>query len=416
MRIKQWVAIIALYAPLLGQAQSHSIAGSPAVGSTTAGSHAAAGAAGAAAAPRVFLMDAERLVELKNKIASGDTTATRLLGQLKDQADKALDRKPVSVTEKSRKPMSGDKHDYMSQAPYFWYDSTKPNGLPYMRRDGERNPEIYTISDRRYVGELDNALRTLSLAWYLTGEEKYAEKAAVLLRHWFLDDSTRMNPNLEYAQAVPGMNNGRGTGIIESISLTGIADAAGLLEGSSSWKEKDAAALRQWYKQYLDWMLNSRNGKDEHAAKNNHGTWYLAQVTDFALFAGNTAKAKELAEEGKALVENQIRPDGRMPLELDRTNGLGYSTYNLQAFFALATLGRNAGVDLWNYRNKDGAGIRTALDWLIPYALGQKKWEYQQISPYNKNEMYALLSQAAIAYDNAGYRQEAGPWDSLITP
>ena len=376
----------------------------------------ASGASGsAAAAPRVFLMDAGRLAELKRKVTAGDATALQLAGLVRAQAEKALDMKPVSVMEKSRAPMSGNKHDYMSQAPYFWYDSTKPNGLPYMRRDGERNPEIYTITDRRYMGELDNAVRILSLSWWLTGDEKYAKKAAVLLRHWFLDDSTRINPNLVYAQAVPGVNDGRGTGLIETVSLTGITDAAGLLEGSVSWTKADAGALRQWYAQFLDWMLNSKNGKDEHAAKNNHGTWYLVQATDFALYSGNMVKARELAEEGKGLVDRQVQPDGKMPLELARTNGLGYSTFNLQAFFTLATLGREIGLDLWNYQNKEGAGIRTAFDWLTPYASGKKKWEYQQISPYNKNEMHALLLQAAMVYSNPGYREEAGLQDNVIT-
>jgi hypothetical protein len=217
-----------------------------------------------------------------------------------------------------------------------------------------------------------------------------------------------MNPNLVYAQAVPGVNDGRGTGLIETVSLTGIADAAGLLEGSVAWTKADAGALRGWYAQFLDWMLTSKNGKDEHAAKNNHGTWYLVQATDFALYAGNTAKARELAEEGKALVEKQIQPDGKMPLELERTNGLGYSTFNLQAFFSLATLGREVGVDLWNYRNKDGAGIKTALDWLLPYASGKKKWEYQQISPYNKNDLHTLLLQASVVYKEGTYREDAG--------
>jgi hypothetical protein len=390
-------------------------AGSAGAASGAAGPAGAGATGSAAGVPRVFLMDASHLAELKRKVTVRDATALQLAGLVRAQADKALDMKPVSVMEKSRAPMSGDKHDYMSQAPYFWYDSTKPNGLPYMRRDGERNPEIYTITDRRYIGELDNAVRILSLGWWLTGDEKYAKKAAVLLRHWFLDDSTRMNPNLVYAQAVPGVNDGRGTGLIETVSLTGITDAAGLLEGSVSWTKADAGALRQWYAQFLDWMLNSKNGKDEHAAKNNHGTWYLVQAVDFALYSGNMAKARELAEEGKGLVDRQVQPDGRMPLELERTNGLGYSTYNLQALFTLATLGREVGVDLWNYQNKEGAGIRTAFDWLIPYASGKKKWEYRQISPYNKNEMHALLLQAAMVYGNPGYREEAGLQDNVIT-
>ena len=368
----------------------------------TAGSASLGGTLGNGS-PKVLLIDETRLVALKNKSIQQDAAVAELVSGLRTQADKLLDMQPVSVMDKPAAPPGGNKHDYMSQAPYFWYDSSKPKGLPYLRRDGQRNPEIYTITDHKEMSELDNASRILALAWYFTGDEKYALKAAVLLRHWFFDESTRMNPNLNYAQAVPGVNDGRGTGIIESIALTGIADAAGLLEGSHSWTTADASALRQWYVQYLDWMLTSKNGKDEHAAKNNHGTWYLVQAADFALFTGNAAKARELTEEGKIKMDGQIEQDGKMPLELARTNGLGYSTYNLQAWFKLGILSERTGTNLWNYQNKGGAGIRTALDWLRPYALGEKKWDYQQISGYKKEDYYGLLLQASTKYKESRY-------------
>lgn len=355
--------------------------------------------------PTVFLMDTNRLALLKGKMNQHDEATEKSVNDLREQADKLLDMAPVSVMSKSSTPTSGSKHDYMSQAPYFWYDSSKPNGLPYMRRDGERNPEIYTITDSRNMRELENACRKLALSWYLTGEEKYARKTTLLLRHWFMDDSTRMNPNLNFAQAIPGVNDGRGIGIIESISLTGIVDAAGLLEGSASWTPADAAALRQWYVNYLDWMLSSKNGKDEHAAKNNHGTWYLEQATDFALFTGDMTRAKALAEEGKVKMDGQIERDGKMPLELARTNGLGYSTYNLSAWFNLSLLAERTSTDLWNYKNKNGAGIRTALDWLRPFAMGEKKWEYQQIGGYKKSDIYPLLFKAASKYENHNYKE-----------
>jgi len=315
-----------------------------------------------------------------------------------------LDMKPVSVMEKSFTPVSGNKHDYMSQAPYFWYDSSKPNGQPYLRRDGERNPEIYKITDRTYLGKIDNACRILSLAWYFTGEEKYAAKAAVILQTWFLNESTKMNPNLDYGQAIPGINSGRGIGIIETIALTGIADAASLLEGSKSWTTANNNSLKQWYAQYLNWMLTSKNGMEEHAAKNNHGTWYYAQAIDFALFTGNKNKAVELINESKKRLDSQLTAEGKQPLELERTNGLGYSTMNLHGWFTVATLANKAGIDLWNYQTPQGVGLRTAFDWLSPYAMGEKSWTYQQISKYNsKGEFYPLLLQAAAGFKDQKY-------------
>lgn len=362
---------------------------------------------GPGAAPRVFIMDADRLVRLKNRIRMKSAAEVALAASLRKQADSLLTMKPLSVMDKSSTPVSGNKHDYMSQAPYFWYDSTRPNGLPYIRRDGQHNPEIKRITDHDYLSTLDNAVRTLSLAWWLTNEDQYAQKASDLIRHWFLDEATRMNPNLEYAQGIPGINNGRGIGIIETRSLTGIADAVGLLAGSSSWTAADDAALKNWYAQYLNWLLTSKNGKDEHAAKNNHGTWFYDQAIDFALFTGDKARAKELVEEAKKRLDSQLTAQGTFPLELERTNALGYSTFNTQAWFNVARLAEATGIDLWNYTTSKGATLRTALDWLEPYALGEKKWTYQQIGPYNRSEFYTLLLQAAAHYPKSNYLAKA---------
>jgi hypothetical protein len=353
--------------------------------------------------PTVFLLDGAKLAAAKKKATQQDNVVLPLVTSIRANADKLLSMQPVSVMDKAFTPVSGNKHDYMSQAPYFWYDSSKPNGLPYMRRDGVRNPEINKITDHDYLANLGSATQTLSLAWYLTGEEKYAEKAATLLRHWFLNEATKMNPHLDYGQAIPGVNTGRGIGIIETIPLTSIADAAGLLQGSKAWSTADTKALQAWYAQYLNWLLTSKNGNEEHAAKNNHGTYYYMQAVDFALFTGNTAKAKELLEESKARIDSQIDKEGKMQLELDRTNGLGYSTFNIQAWFKVAVLGDRAGVDLWNHKNSEGISIRTALDWLRPYAMGEQKWNYQQIGGYNKNTIYGLLLQAAAKYKEPKY-------------
>jgi hypothetical protein len=367
--------------------------------------------------PSVLLMDADHLVSLKNQVKS-DARVMKLVEQLKQDADKLLQMKPVSVMDKSFTPVSGNKHDYMSQAPYFWYDSSKPSGLPYMRRDGERNPEILKITDRKNIGELENATQTLALAYYLTNNEKYSDKTASLLRIWFLNEATKMNPNLDYGQGIPGVNTGRGIGIIETIALTGIADAAALLQGSSSWTKTDDKGLKDWYAAYLQWLQTSKNGIDEHEAKNNHGTYYAMQVVDFALFTGNKNVALKTLEEAKERMENQIDGEGKMPLELERTNAKGYTTFNIEAWFKLATLAEKAGVDLWNYTTKKQSSIRKAVDWFAPYALEEKPWTYQQITPYKAQDMYVLLLQAAKKYKDNKYlvyaeKLHAKPTDTI---
>lgn len=122
---------------------------------------------------------------------------------LKKEADRLSDAQPLSVMMKEKTPASGDKHDYMSQARYFWPDPAKPDGLPYINRDGISNPELNKL-DRNRLGTTANRITTLALAWYFSEEEKYARKATELIRVWFLDKATRMNPNLEYAQMDTG--------------------------------------------------------------------------------------------------------------------------------------------------------------------------------------------------------------------
>jgi hypothetical protein len=216
-----------------------------------------------------------------------------------------------------------------------------------------------------------------------------------------------MNPNLDYAHAIPGITNGRGIGISESRTLTAIADAAGLLANSKSWTTSDTKQLQDWYSQYLNWMLTSKNGNEEHRWKNNHGTWFYVQVIDFALFIGDKNKALQLVNESKKRLDSQLTKDGKFPLELERTNALGYSTFVTTAWFQVAKLAEKVGVDLWHYKTSSGASLQTAVDWLMPFALKEKKWAYQQIGPYNSSDFYPLLLQAADQFRDEKYLKKA---------
>jgi len=355
--------------------------------------------------PRVFLVDARRLAETKRAILAGDKTFDAALRKLEADARKALGAGTFSVTSKAATPPSGDKHDYMSQAPYFWPNPKTPNGLPYVRRDGERNPEINKITDHHTLDQMVDGVETLALAYYFRGDEAYAGRAAQLLRAWFLDPATRMNPNLQYAQYVPGVNTGRGIGLIETRGLTRVVDALGLLEGSKSLTAADRRGVEEWYSNFLKWMQESKNGRDESAAQNNHGTWYDVQATSYALFLGKNDLAKSILETAKQKrIARQVEPDGREPLELVRTKAWSYSVSNLDGLVILAELGERAGVDLWNYQTADGRSIRRALEYLYPVAVGEKKWEYQQLGGLEPQTLFPLMRRAAAAYTDEKYR------------
>jgi len=305
--------------------------------------------------------------------------------------------------QKPRVPPSGDKHDFLSIAPYWWPDPSKPGGLPYIRRDGEVNPESKEGTDDTAFSAMQSAALVLARAYKESGQERFAARAALLLRTWFLDPATRMNPHLDYGQAVPGHNQGRGAGIIATRRLVNVVDAARILATSKAWSADDRKGLEAWCAAYATWLLTSPIGREEEATLNNHGTWYEAQLAALLLHTGKQAEARARMETRvKERLASQIEPDGRQPKELERTRAWSYSAMNLEGWFTVARLAREAGVDLWGYRTGDGRSIRAALDYLVKFADGAK-WPYQQITPTDRGELIPLLREAAVEWKDPSY-------------
>lgn len=305
------------------------------------------------------------------------------------QADKALNTHNLSVMMKEKMPPSGDKHDYLSQARYFWPDPTQPDGKPYISRDGVSNPELDKL-DRNRLGEMASNVTTLALAWYFSGKEQYALKATKQLRVWFLNPKTYMNPHLKYAQVAPGHNNdlGRCYGVIDTYSFVEMLEAVQLLEKSKSFTAKDSEQLKEWFGKLLDWILTSDQGKEEASRPNNHSTAYDAQAISFALYTGNRAVAEQILREvPEKRVFKQVEPDGKQPEELRRTLAFGYSEFNLQHLTDIAVMGEKANVPVLPIISADGRSIYKAADFLKQY-LGKdvKEWPYQQISEWNNKQ------------------------------
>ena len=349
------------------------------------------------AKPATFLMDAGLLQANKAAIRNGNPVLQTAKKNLLATADKLLTQPAHSVVEKSKTPPGGDKHDYISVGPYWWPDSTKPGGLPYIRKDGQINPERSAVKDETYMKQLCRNVPTLALAYYLSDDEKYARKAADLLRVWFLNPDTRMNPNLKYGQAIPGITEGRGIGLIDTRVLANLVDGVQLLRSSTAWTQADQVALQGWVRPYLDWMLTSAIGKDEEDEHNNHGTYYDYQTVALALFVNDTSLAKQiLTQKTMARIQSQLKPDGSQPHELARTLSWNYSIMNLGGFFGLAHMAETVGVDLWNYETPDGKSIKKAYQWLVPYGTKQQPWTHQQIKAIHYED-FALLSVIAQA-------------------
>lgn len=304
-------------------------------------------------------------------------------------ADSLLDAAPLSVTMKQQTTPSGDRHDYVSLARYFHPDPTKPDGRPYINRDGVTNPEI-DLWDRNRLGETADRVATLSLAWYLSGDRRYAAKAAELLRAWFLDPSTRMNPNFEYAQMVPGVNGDKGRcyGVLDGYSFVEMLDGVSLLDGSEEWTADDSKKLKEWFGDMLDWMLTSEQGIEESRQANNHSTACDAQTIAIAMYTGRDDIARRIIGEVPARrIFTQIEPDGSQPHEMWRTLSFGYSQYNLTHFIDIFLMGGKLGMHIDKSTDSEGRNFYKALDLLASY-LGRSadEWPGQQISGWDEKQ------------------------------
>jgi len=350
-----------------------------------------------------ILMDGKILAQTKMRIEKNDPKLKSALDQLIAEADAALLEGPWSVTDKEKLPPSGDKHDYASYSRYWWPDPEKPDGLPYIRRDGETNPASQSLkeSDRQRIGPLGINTETLGLAYYFTGDEKYAKKAAELLRVWFLDPATRMNPNVNHAQCRPGHNDGTKSGVLDGRMMTRALEGAILIAGSSALSDAEREGLRTWAAEYFQWLTTAEIALDEAASKNNHGSYYDAQAIYFALYSGNRKAAQQMAQNFvQKRILSQIKPDGSMPEEMARTRPLFYSNYNLHAMFLVAHLAEKVDVDIWNAGN---ARLRAGLDYLTPYADPKKPWPHPTIKDADRMKMFAILLMADRAYPDGNY-------------
>lgn len=354
--------------------------------------------------PKTFVLKGEALDRNYQLIKANDIDKTKALKSLLNKADKILNGgKLYSVMNKKQVPPSGDKHDYMSTGPYWWPDPTQPDGLPYIRKDGLRNPTYYDISDTEEIDRMRDDTEALALAYYFTKADKYAKYASKLLQTWFLDAATRQNPNLNFGQGIPGRNTGRGIGIIETRGLFRVIDATILLQESESWSKEDHLALQKWFSDYLNWLTQSPIGKDEADEHNNHGTHYSVQVIDYALFVGQTEIVASEIEIFKNRIESQIKADGSQPFELERTKSWDYVNMNLDGYFLVAQLAENSAINLWQYDTKEGKNIKKCVEWMLPYLKNEKKWEYEQIKTVSYAETVRILKIAAQKYSNPAY-------------
>ena len=319
--------------------------------------------------------------------------------------DLAIEFPAITITDKPHPPEGGTLHDFTSRGPYWWPNPDSPDGLPYIRRDGHVNPEARggAMDDARRVGALADSLRALADRAEDDPEKSapFRERAGTLLRTFFLNPETSMNPSLEFAQAIPGRCRGRGIGIIDTVPFVTLLDDLGRLERTGPvLPDGESQALRAWFGNYLSWLLESPLGHDERAALNNNESWLDTQLCAFALFAGREDVASEvLAEVPRRRLDVQLSPDGTFPLELERTRPFAYTVFNLQALLRLALFGRRFGMNLMDRRATSGATLRDVVERLRGIVADPARWTRSECDmetglprPVSSDEMAGLAA------------------------
>jgi hypothetical protein len=379
--------------------------------------------------PKPISLDESHLSLTKQRLAVGDASLKPAFDALKTNADAALKKAADSVTRKDLTPPSGNKQDYMSMGPYWWPNPNTPDGLPYVRKDGQTNPATRGNGlDSVRLQSMNSAVRDLSLAYYFTGDKAYATKTAEILRVWFLDPQTRMNPNLRYAQAIPGVVDGRGIGLIDSRNMWMVIDAVALIAPSGEFNEAEVRGMRAWFANLVNWMLTSETGHEEDVWHNNHGIFFDAQVINFLLFTGDFTQARQRIFDAQTKrIASQIARDGRQHMELERTRPFHYSTFNLEAALRIARYGEQintlesalkaddprcvhpqprCAIDVWQFE-VDERSLKRGIDFVTAVAADPKSWTLftEEEKALNFNPVVPILLMAERAYKTGTYEK-----------
>lgn len=336
----------------------------------------------------------ERIAEIKDKIENDK----RFKRELTDLAEKYIEQEPLSVTFHKSPAASGNIHDYFSEGPYWWPDPENPDG-PYIRRDGQHNPNRFN-HHHDSMCKMANAVVTLSQAGVLLSNTEYFKKAIELIRVWFLDSETKMNPHLEYGQAVRGVCDGRSIGIIDTYELIKVVYGANLIENEGLYGE-EISALKEWFSDYATWLNTSEKGLGEKNYFNNHANWWNTQVASYSAFCGNEELLNECFEKYKNdIIVNQLDSEGKFIDEITRTRSYTYTIMNTEACTIICEIAFHKGIDLWNYEAENGNSLKKAIEFFKPYYDNPFLWEYEQIGDVGAYGEKAPMRLAALRFDD----------------
>jgi hypothetical protein len=234
------------------------------------------------------------------------------------------------------------------------------------------------MEHREAMRNMSIQVASLTAAFKITGDKKYADHAIDHLTAWFINSETKMNPNMNYAQAIKGVCPGRGVGLIDAIHLVEPARSISVLNEFNALDKKTFTSLQSWFAEFLEWMTTHEYGIDERERKNNHGTCWVMQAAEYARLTENEKMLDYCRNRYKTvLLPNQMAKNGSFPMELKRTKPYGYSLFNIDIMAAVCHILSNEEENIFEYKLEDGRGMETAINFIYPFIEDKSKWELE---------------------------------------
>ena len=291
------------------------------------------------------------------------------------KADTLIRMQPITITNDTAIRSAGSVHDFYSEGDYWWPDAENPDGA-YIRKDGLTNPDNF-VAHRQAMVRFSQIVGALGSAYQITGDIAFAKAIKPHLLAWFINAETRMNPSLNYAQAIKGKTEGRGIGIIDTIHLVEVALAVEQIEKAEVLTAVEIMAIENWFSAYTEWLTTSSFGQDEKNNGNNHSVTWALQVATFARVSGNEKQVEKMRIFFKdTLLSEQMAADGSFPEETKRTKPYGYSIFNLDAMTALAQIASTPQEDLFKFQTDQGISLKNGAEFLYPYLEDKSSWPY----------------------------------------
>ncbi|MDC7219653.1 MAG: alginate lyase family protein [Spirochaetales bacterium] len=313
-------------------------------------------------------------------------------------AESCLEKEPICIGDCPAPLSKGGPNEYFSQSDYWWPNPDTEDNLPWVRHDGETNPDNFD-DHRILVRRMRKVVCAEAAAYKLTGDEKYAQQAVKFLRAWFLTPKTRMEPTLNYSQVVLGRfdNGGRRGGIIDTLHFIELPLAILELKKSEAMDNETFEGLKAWFNDYIDFMMHSKLGKGEFDQVNNHGVAWVVQATLYAKLAGREDVTEICRNRFKEdFLVNQMAENGTFPEELARTKPYNYSLFIMDLLSILAYHLSTPEENLFEYKTESGKSMQTGLDFIIPVTKDKGSWPYhkdvEHFESYPTRQIYLLLT------------------------